>query len=89
MELGTFALDIDDQEIAARAFRSVTLMKAPTAEAPDAGASPAQRAVAYHHLAVIARAQGDRRKARLLAEKAVAEDGSLEVARALLDELKG
>ncbi len=36
----------------------------------------------------MALAAGDRRKARLMLDKSVSEDGSLEAARALLDELR-
>lgn len=100
MELGLFAVDLDDHEVASRAFRSVTLMKATSAGPdlrpgsssfppdPDGAVTSPAKALAYYHLGLIARGQGDRRKARVMAEKAVAEDAGLEVARALLDELR-
>ena len=87
MELGLFAIDLDDQEIASRAFRSVTLMKL-VPEGGESGTTAAARALAYFHLASIARLQGDRRKARLMVDKAVADDPTLEAARALLEELR-
>jgi len=87
LELGLLAKDLDDQELAARAFRSVTFMKAAPAGAGD-GATPAAKGLSYFFLGQMARQRGDVRKARLLAEKAVIEDPGLEQARALLEELK-
>ncbi|MEZ4299264.1 MAG: hypothetical protein R3B70_30220 [Polyangiaceae bacterium] len=87
MELGAFALDLDDTETAGRAFRAVTLLR--TAPPGSEGGAPAgAKAVAYHRLAMIANAQGDRRKARFMVEKALAEDPSLPEARALMDSLR-
>ncbi len=87
MELGSFALELDDTETAGRAFRAVTLLRTAPAGA-DGGAPSAMKALAYHRLASIANAQGDRRKARFMVEKALAEDPTLEGARALLDTLR-
>jgi tetratricopeptide (TPR) repeat protein len=83
MELGLFAIDVDDVEVAQRAFRAVTLMKPAPAGSTD-GAPSSARALACFHLGNIAYAQGDRRKAKLMAEKAVQEDPSLDVARIFL-----
>ena len=87
MELGQLAVDLDDGEVATRAFRSVTLMRLAAAGSTE-GATPAARALAYYQLGRIAVDQGDKRKARLMVEKAVAEDPALEVARTLLGELR-
>ncbi|WP_437304237.1 tetratricopeptide repeat protein [Sorangium sp. So ce388] len=87
MELGEAALGLGEQDIAARAYRAVTLMKiAP--EPAEGGTTLAARALAYYHLGAMALAAGDRRKARLMLDKSVSEDASLEAARALLDELR-
>ncbi|WP_438015371.1 tetratricopeptide repeat protein [Sorangium sp. So ce315] len=87
MALGESALGLGEQDIAARAYRAVTLMKiAP--EPGEAGTTLAARALAYYHLGTMALAAGDRRRARLMLDKSVSEDGSLEAARALLDELR-
>jgi tetratricopeptide (TPR) repeat protein len=83
MELGGLAVDLDEQDLATRAFRAVTLMKI----SPD-GATTQLRAIAYYHLGRMAYLQGDRRKARLMIDKAVADDPTLEAARALLDQLR-
>ncbi|WP_437731692.1 tetratricopeptide repeat protein [Sorangium sp. So ce1335] len=87
MALGESALGLGEQDIAARAYRAVTLMKiAP--EPGEAGTTLAARALAYYHLGAMALAAGDRRRARLMLDKSVSEDASLEAARALLDELR-
>ncbi|AUX25403.1 hypothetical protein SOCEGT47_059480 [Sorangium cellulosum] len=87
MELGESALELGEQDLAARAYRAVTMMKI-AAEPGEGGTTPAARAVAYYHLGAMALAAGDRRKARLMLDRSVSEDGSLEAARALLDELR-
>jgi len=87
MELGAFALDLGDVEAAGRAFRAVTLLRT-AASGSIEGATPTMKATAYHRLAHIANAQGDRRKARFMVEKALAEDPALVEARALLDSLR-
>jgi tetratricopeptide (TPR) repeat protein len=87
MELGSFALDLGDVDTAGRALRAVTLLRTAPSSAHE-GATAATKALAYHRLALIANAQGDRRKARFMVEKALAEDPSLAEARALLDTLR-
>jgi len=87
MQLGHLALDVDDTETASKAFRSVTMMRLKQPGTSE-GASAESRAVAYYHLSRIAQADGDVRKARLMASKAVSENpGHLE-AQALLKELR-
>lgn len=87
MELGLLAVELDDQDVQSRAFRAVTMMKIAPASGGD-GTSAAARGLAYYYLGCIAVAQGDRRKARLMIEKAVVDDPSLEAARALLEQLR-
>jgi tetratricopeptide (TPR) repeat protein len=86
MELGVLALDNEDFEVAARAFRSVTMMKPYQPETGE-GATPDAKADAHCHLAWMAFRSGDPRKARLLASKALQECPQHERARAILDEL--
>jgi golgin subfamily B member 1 len=86
-ELGLLARDLDDHDLAARAFRSVTFMKTAAAGSTD-GATPAAKAQAYYFLALMAQGQGDPRKARLLVQKALSEDPTLVQAKQLLEELK-
>jgi len=87
LELGLMAKDLDQQELASRAFRAVTFMKAAVPGSTD-GASPTAKGLSYYYLAQMAKDVGDLRKARLLAQKAVMEDPNLEAAKALLEELK-
>lgn len=82
LELGQLAVDLDEQEIAQRAFRSVTLLKS-----DGTGISPQERAVAYYHLGSIAYRQGDIRRAKLMLEKSLAEDANIQGARELLGQL--
>jgi tetratricopeptide (TPR) repeat protein len=87
LELGALAVELDDHDLATRAFRAVTLMKTVPAGSTE-GVTTQLRAVAYYHLGRMAYLQGDRRKARLMIDKAVADDPTLEAARALLDQLR-
>ncbi len=86
MQLGYLALDVDDPAAAAKAFRSVTMMR-PKVAGSNEGASAEAKAVAYYHLARIAETQGDVRRARLMASKAVSENPNHAEAQALLQEL--
>jgi tetratricopeptide (TPR) repeat protein len=87
MQLGQLALDIDDDETAARAFRSVTMMRAADGD-PNEGASSEAKADAHYQLARLALKQGDARKAKLLVTKALAENPEFEAARLLLLDLE-
>ncbi len=81
LELGLLAVDLDEQDIAQRAFRAVTLLK------PDGSISTRDRAIAYFHLGSIAVKAGDARRAKLMLEKSLAEDSSLIEARDLIARL--
>jgi Flp pilus assembly protein TadD len=87
MELGALGVELEEHEPATRAFRSVTMMKTVPAGSAE-GATTSMRALAYYNLGRMAFIQGDRRKARLMVDKAVADDPSLDAARALLDQLR-
>ncbi len=87
MLLGRLAVDIEEDEVAQRAFRSVTIMR--TADPSDAdGAQPENKADANYYLAVLAQKQGDVRKAKVLVAKALSENSGHEQARALQGELE-
>ena len=87
MQLAQLALDIDEEETALRAFRSVTMMK-PADGDPSEGAIPEAKAEAHFQLARIAFKRGDPRKAKVLVAKALAENPQLEPARLLLHDLE-
>ncbi len=83
LELGQLALDLDDQDVAQRAFRAVTLMKVDG----GSGVTTQDRAVAYYQLGSLAIRQGDARRAKLMLDKSLAEDPTLAEARDLLGRL--
>jgi tetratricopeptide (TPR) repeat protein len=87
MELGDLALDMDEPEVAQRAYRAVTMLR-PTDESPDA-VTPELRAQAQFQLAVMAHRTGDARRAKVLIQKALSENPEHEQARQLLGELEG
>jgi tetratricopeptide (TPR) repeat protein len=87
MELGELAIEQSDLELASRAYRGATLMKLSPPGSSE-GVPIVARAHAYYQLARIAVTQGDRRKARLMIDKAVSDDFTHEGARHLLDQLR-
>ena len=86
MQLGTQALEIDEDEIATCAFRGIAIMKPPEPGSTD-GATTEMKADANYYLATLAKKLGDPRKAKVLATKALSENPDHEGARALLAEL--
>jgi tetratricopeptide (TPR) repeat protein len=77
-ELADVAFEFGQTEVALKALRAVTLMKAP---------GPMTRAMAFLRQGMIAQQQGDARKAIFLAKKALAEDPNLSDASSFLREL--
>jgi tetratricopeptide (TPR) repeat protein len=86
MELGQLALDMDESEVAGRAFRAVTMLRPGDDESPD-GVTPELKAHAQYQLALMAQRTGDARRAKVLAQKALSENPEHELARQLLGEL--
>ncbi|MBN1609732.1 MAG: tetratricopeptide repeat protein [Polyangiaceae bacterium] len=84
--LGQLALEVDDLEVATRAFRAVTMMRSSEGDPTD-GSTPEAKVDAQYYLASIARQQGDLRKAKMLVGKALASNPDHEKAKALSDEL--
>jgi tetratricopeptide (TPR) repeat protein len=75
-EVALRAMDIDQLDLATRALRAVTLLRAP---------GSMSKAVAYRHLGEIAGRQGDPKRAVAFLRRAVAEDPALEEARSLIE----
>ena len=73
------AVEMDQLELANRALRAVTLLKAP---------GPMSKALAYQYMGELARKQGDPKRALMLLKRALTEDPSLEGARALIDSIE-
>ncbi|MET0795230.1 MAG: tetratricopeptide repeat protein, partial [Polyangiaceae bacterium] len=86
MRLGQLAVEIDEDEVAQRAFRAVSIMKPPAPGSTD-GAPSEAKADANYYLAVLARKAGDPRKAKVLLAKALSEKADHPAARQLLTEL--
>ena len=86
MRLGQLAVEIDEDEVAQRAFRAVSIMKPPMPGSSD-GAPAEAKADANYYLAILARKAGDPRKAKVLVTKALAEKTDHAGARQLLAEL--
>jgi tetratricopeptide (TPR) repeat protein len=84
--LGQLALELDDLDVATRAFRAVTMMRSSEGD-PSDGSTPEAKVEAQYYLAAIARQQGDVRKAKILVSKALASNPEHEKARALSEEL--
>ena len=79
-QLADVATEFGQLEVAVKALKAITLMKAP---------KPISRAMAYLRQAMIAQHQGDARKAQMLAKKAQSEDPALEEAGTFLAQLAG
>jgi golgin subfamily B member 1 len=77
--LGLVAIDLDDERTALRALRTVTATRSTL--------GPTDKAIAFYHLARIARVKGDLRRAKQMATSAVAANADHAQARALLDAL--
>ena len=77
-ELADAAMEQSNFEIAQKALRAIALMKNP---------GPMSRAMAFLRQGMIARSQGDAKKAVFLARKALSEDPALEEARVFLREI--
>ena len=73
------AMEIGQLDLASRALRAVTLLKAP---------GPMSKALAYQYMGEIARVQGDPKRALTLVKRALVEDPTLEGAKALVQAIE-
>jgi tetratricopeptide (TPR) repeat protein len=78
-ELAYLAMDLQNYDIAQRALRAVTMLKAP---------APLPKALAYQYLGEIARQQGDVKRAMMLLKRAIDDDPTLQSARTLLEAIQ-
>ncbi len=88
MQLGQLGLEMEEYETAAKAFRAATMMR-PYDPATGEGITSAAKADAQYCLAWLAFNEGDARKAKVLANKALAENPEHELAKTLLAEVGG
>ena len=79
-EVALQAMELEQLDLAGRALRAVTLSKTQ---------GPMSKGLAYQYMGEIARRQGDPKRALMLLKRALAEDPTLEGARALVDALEG
>jgi tetratricopeptide (TPR) repeat protein len=86
MQLGELAMDAEDYDTASRAFRTVAMMKSLDPESQE-GAASDQKADANYYLAWLAYREGDVRKAKVFATKAVTRNPKHEQALALLAQI--
>ena len=87
-ELALVAMTTGQLDLAQRALRTVTMLKVVPGQGTSILASlPMSKAVAYLHLGEIARQQGDKKRALLMAKRAVDDDPTLEEAKALVEAL--
>jgi tetratricopeptide (TPR) repeat protein len=80
-ELASVAMEQGQLEVATRALRAITMLKA-------AAGSPISKGLAYQYLGEIARQQGDTKRAVMLLKRAIDDDPTLAGARAMLDALQ-
>ena len=73
------AMEVGQLDLASRALRAVTLLKAP---------GPMSKALAYQYMGEIARVQGDSKRALTLVKRALVEDPTLEGAKALVQAIE-
>ena len=88
MELGQLALDMDELEVASRAFRGVTMLRVGDEESGEVLTAEV-KAHANFQLALLAQRAGDPRRARMLAGKALSDNPDHHQARQLVSELDG
>lgn len=77
-ELANTAMELNENEMALKALRAITMMKNP---------APMGRAMAYLRQGMIAHRQGDTRRAAILAKKAQTEDPELAEAKEFLQQI--
>jgi len=78
-DVASRAMELGQVDLASRALRAITLMKSPT---------PMGKGLAYQRLGEIAHAQGDAKRAVTLLKRALAEDPTLDRAKALVERLE-
>jgi tetratricopeptide (TPR) repeat protein len=87
MQTGRLAMDIENYDVAVRVFARVAMMKPVEDDPAGESITHHDRADANYCLAYLSYNQGDTRKAKLLALKAVSDNSQHEQARRLLEQL--
>jgi lipopolysaccharide biosynthesis regulator YciM len=85
--LGMVAMDLDEYRVAEKAFRAVTLMKNREESRSRDGATPEDKSAAFYHLGKIAQIKGKTAQARMMVDKARAEEPENQRAKDLMVQL--
>ena len=80
-------MDIENYEVALRVFARIAMMKPVDADPTGESITHADRADANYCLAYLSYNQGDARKAKILALKALSDNADHEEARRLVEQL--
>lgn len=87
MQTGRLAMDLESYDVAVRVFARVAMMKPVEDDPGGESITHADRADANYCLAYLSYNQGDTRKAKILALKAISDNSQHEQARQLLEQL--
>jgi lipopolysaccharide biosynthesis regulator YciM len=87
MQTGRLAMDLENYDVAVRVFARVAMMKPIDDEPTEESITHEDRADANYCLAYLSYNQGDTRKAKILALKAISDNAQHEQARRLVEQL--
>ena len=87
MQTGRLAMDVENYDVALRVFARIAMMKPVDSDASGECISHADRADANYCLAYLSYNQGDARKAKILALKALSDNSGHDEARRLVEQL--
>jgi Tfp pilus assembly protein FimV len=87
MQTGRLAMDVENFDIALRVFSRVAMMKPVDDDTTGESINHDDRADANYCLAYLSYNQGDARKAKILALKALSDNSSHDEARRLVEQL--
>jgi len=87
MQTGRLAMDVENYDVALRVFARIAMMKPVEGDTTGESISHADRADANYCLAYLSYNQGDARKAKILALKALSDNSEHDEARRLVEQL--
>ena len=87
MQTGRLAMDVENYDVALRVFARIAMMKPVEDDTTGESISHADRADANYCLAYLSYNQGDARKAKILALKALSDNSEHDEARRLVEQL--
>ncbi len=87
MQTGKLAMDVENYDVALRVFARVAMMKPADGDTTGEAITHADRADANYCLAYLSYNQGDARKAKILALKALSDNAEHAAAKQLIEQL--